>query len=189
MTFEEDHIDLEKDDQYHIFPPFVKRIISFDEWIHWRKSYKILFMKLFFHPNVYFYSERPPYEIYNDDDNFTEFEQKQFLIRQQYFLKNYGRVFPLFGYFAIPFIGRTGVKLSGFYTQYLKHGFLKDETIEFGENDIINFSAPPLTQEQQEKLRIQSFHELIPVVQRMQNLMRVQPKISDEMQEKYKNSE
>ena len=174
-----------EDEEYFLLPEFVSNLIPYDEWRMWQKSYRDLFLQMFFHPNVYFYTERPPYEIYNEDSNFTEFEQRQFISRQQYFLKNYGRVFSLFGFFAIPFVGRTGFKLSNFYKQYIKLGFLKDDTVELLDDDIINFKGSPLTNDQLEMLKQQSFLEMVPIINKMKNLMKVQPIIPAEFQDSH----
>ena len=89
-------------------------------------------------PNEYFYIRRPPGEWINIEP-LSDNEIKMFEARLQEFKIRYSTVLDIWGFFAVPFIGRTGEFLESFYMEMVRQGQISDPSIIIDETGNIQY--------------------------------------------------
>ena len=146
------------EEDYDLVPARFTDYITHKTWLAWPLSVRKNFIEMIKDINSFFMVQRPfDQPVFGFD--LSPIEKSQFKQRFEYFINNFGRVFNLFGYFAIPFRNRTG---SIFFEYYKKQIFKKkilDPSIEISNNDIV-CKELSLSQEQKEKIDIDAMEAI-----------------------------
>ncbi|OHT07987.1 hypothetical protein TRFO_23693 [Tritrichomonas foetus] len=109
-------------------------------------------------PNEYFYTRRPPGEWINIEP-ITDDEIIKFNERSQEFRRRYYTFLDLWGYFAVPFEGRTGEFLEFFYRDMVRQGKVNDPDIVFDEAGNVHYKVDrSLTSDLEILLRNEAFN-------------------------------
>ncbi|EAY05663.1 AT hook motif family protein [Trichomonas vaginalis G3] len=107
-------------------PSYLVGVLSEEKWNSFSLAKQKICMRILKSPNSFYFRFRPPWEE-TKVGPFSKEEEAMFYRRMDYFQKTLGIKNALWGYFAIPFIGRVGYQLSTFYRNQVKTGKIKDE--------------------------------------------------------------
>ncbi|OHT02965.1 hypothetical protein TRFO_29789 [Tritrichomonas foetus] len=140
-------------------PKYYAKYIPQSLWSTWPYEIRRSFTKMALNTNDFFFIKRP-FGQQCFEFKLSKIEKQQFRKRVEYFLTNFGQLYNLFGYFAVPFRNRTGKIFFNYYKSQILKNKLSDPTVKV-ENSTIKFIGKKISFEKKKLLKSQTIENVV----------------------------